>query len=144
MLSLSKSTLPDDFIRRFRPVAAKPFEKALSRYLFDSYGVRFFRAMTTGDPLSKDMLWSVVEATTVRSLEVVHGEQMGAVGYVIAQVAPSLESPTAWTLPRMLTYRERTRRTLARELLEALLDAPVQIPDEALRLIETWLNRESP
>lgn len=141
MLIIHRSDLPEPFIRRFRPVLADERERGLPRYLFDRYGLDFFRRMTTGEPVVPQAVWSVMPPAAQKApLELRAGELPGAVSYVITEIACDGDSPAVWTLPRRLTLRQRIRRRVLHELLEELRGAAFAVPMDVIRLIEARLE----
>ena len=59
-IQLHRFDLPETFIRTFGPVRVAPSGNGLPAYLFDAYGLRFFRQSVTADPVPSNAVWSVI------------------------------------------------------------------------------------
>lgn len=103
--SLHQYELAARFLERFRPVKAQPREKGLTAFLFDAYGLRFYRQMATATTLPEGAVWSVIRLDG--ELQLTHGLAYDTLGYVIAQAVPSDDDEHCYPLPRRLGYRAK-------------------------------------
>jgi hypothetical protein len=103
---LDRHELPARFLERFRPVKADARQKGLAAYLFDAYGLAFYRQMTTAAALPEGAVWSVIREEG-GALQLVHGEDADALGYAVAQVVPGEDDRHSYPLPRRLGYRAK-------------------------------------
>lgn len=104
---LHQYELPARFLERFRPVRSQPRDKGLAAYLFDAYGLKFYRHMTTAAVLPEAAVWSVIRPEGKAGLQLVHGLVYDAIGYVIAQRCPAESDPDTYPLPVRLGYRAK-------------------------------------
>lgn len=103
---LHQHELPARFLERFRPVKTQPREKGLTAYLFDAYGLRFYRHMATA-AVPDAALWSVIRPVGNAGLQLVHGFIDNALGYVVAQAVRAGDDPATYALPVRLSYRAK-------------------------------------
>lgn len=132
--------LPAPFIRAFRPVIANQKEKGLRRYLFDDYGLEFYRRLVTADKVTPGAIWSVARVPGNNTLRLMAGHGLESVGFVITEVPCGQKARTIWELPRRLTYRQRVHQHAVKSIIDELLRAPIAVPQELLELLHARME----
>jgi hypothetical protein len=112
---LDRRELPARFLERFRPVKADGRQKGLAAYLFDANGLAFYRQMTTAAALPDGAVWSVVRPPE-GALQLAHGQDAAALGYVVAQAVPGDGDAITYPLPLRLSYRAKVAVQALRQL----------------------------
>lgn len=135
---LHQYELPARFLERFRPVKTQPRDKGLAAYLFDAYGLTFYRHMTTAATLPEAAIWSVIHPKGKAGLQLVHGQAGDAFGYVVAQAVPGDDDEQCYPLPRRLGYRAK----VAVQALQRLRHDLDHLPDaaQAVTLIDQRIH----
>ena len=139
--ALHRYELPRLFIERFRPVKIHPREKGLPQYLFDAYGLRFYRHMPTAGIVPAEAVWSVTLLEGHSGLGIVHGLVEDVAGYVVAQTFPRKDDPHCYPLPIRLGYRARISVQALQRLRDDLAQSPI-LPnaDDVIALIEQRID----
>jgi hypothetical protein len=137
---LQQYELPDRFLERFQPVKIMPREKGLPIYLFDAYGLSFYRHMTTAAAIPPEAIWSVIHPEGSSGLRLAHGFTDDAIGYVIAQRCPTLGDLDAYPLPVRLGYRAKVSVQTLQRLRHDLAQANGLAAAEVLTLIDLRIN----
>lgn len=137
---LHQYELPVRFIERFRPVKTQPREKGLPLYLFDAYGLSFYRHMTTAAAIPDAAIWSVIRSQGNAGLQLAHGFTDHALGYVIAQCCPASGDPDTCPLPVRLGYRARVSVQALHRLREDLTRSHQTTAADVLALIDQRID----
>jgi hypothetical protein len=122
MTRLDRYELPTRFLERFRPVKTQGREKGLPAYLFDAYGLTFYRQGATAGAIPAEAIWSLIR--TDAGLRLVHGMLHDATAYVIAQSCPADGDPAAYALPVRLGYRAKVAVQALQRLRQDIDDLP--------------------
>jgi hypothetical protein len=136
---LHQYELPARFIERFRPVKTQPRDKGLAVYLFDAYGLTFYRHMTTAGAIPDAAIWSVIPPEGRGGLQLAHGQRDTALGYVIAQAVPEGGDPASYPLPVRLGYRAKVAVQALHRLRDELARSQ-QTAAEVLALIDRRID----
>lgn len=141
MIALHHFDLPESFIRRYRPVRVTAREKGVSAYLFDEYGLRFYRQSTTAEPVPADAVWSVIADGPTVWLRA--GEYRDALSFLISERRADPTGKAEFPLPRRLTYRQRVQCSILESLIRDLAAAPCHVPTEVMALLRERLTARS-
>ena len=134
---IDRYDLPAAFRDRFRPVKSQPKEKGLAAWLFDAYGLDFYRRLTVAGAIPDAAVWSVARPEGRGGLQLVHGQAADALGYVVAQALPQDGDPASYPLPVALGYRARIAVQALQRLREDLAQAAAA---EALAIIDRRID----
>lgn len=133
--------LPESYIRKFQPVRVSSRDKGLPAYLFDSYGLQFFRKSATADQVPCDAVWSIICQGPSMLLRA--GEYAEALGFIISQRPCGPSDQADVLLLRRLSYRQRLQRSILESLIKDLATAPCQVPDALFDFLRQRLATSS-
>jgi hypothetical protein len=136
MKTLHPFEIPEQFIRRFKPVTVSTRDKGIFRYLFDGHSLRFFQASTTCQPVPLDAIWSITEGMG-QDILIRPGQWSDAIGFVVTDVIAVDDQ--CYPLVRRLSYRQKVQRSTLLGLIRDLSDAPLAIPAE----LRDWLEQRT-
>ena len=137
-LRLHRYELPARFLEQFRPVKAHSREKGLPGFLFDAYGLRFYRHLTTAGEVPAEAVWSVTRKPG--GLTLTHGFIEHAAGYVIAQALPAAGHSDSYLLPVRLGYRAKVAVQALQQLRGDLMRAATLNATDALAVIDRRID----
>jgi hypothetical protein len=117
-------------------VKTQPKERGLPAYLFDAYGLRFYRHMTTAGEVPAEAVWSVIRRPDGLALTLGLTEE--AAGYVVAQQMPKPADAMVYPLPVRLGYRAKVAIQALQRLRSEIANATTAA--DAIAVIDRRIN----